>query len=204
MLLCSLLVNCTISRSKRWVLWQARSSRNVCCSRAMYRVQTMGHGQNGAVFRVTIDEESDLCGSDTSFALKCVYNYGNTNTRSLQQYKHEFRLLARLPPHPNMVRFFRQFHARPSRSMLEHLPSAAREAAQFRGGKTLRTKPLMSQWAVFEWLPLTLKQWRGALCEEIGEDLILPWRDVAKKVLDVGRALCHLEKHQVVQARTTH
>jgi len=159
----------------------------------------MGHGQNGAVFRVTINEESGL--GDTPFALKCVYNYGNTNTESLQQYKHEFRLLARLPPHPNIVRFFRQFHARPSPSMLEHLPEAAREAALYRFGTTPRAKPLMCQWGVFEWLPMTLKQWRIAVCEETGGEMTLVWRDVAKKVLDVGRALLHLEEHHVVSHR---
>ena len=154
----------------------------------------MGLGQNGVVFRVTINEESRL--GDASFALKCVYNYGNTNTLSLQQYKHEFRLLADLPPHPNIVRFFRQFHARPSRSMLEHLPSEARRAAQFRRG-TPRAKPLMSQWAVFEWLPKTLEQWHTeAVHEEIGEGMSLSWQRVVEKVLDVGRALFHLEENQ--------
>ncbi len=85
-------------------------------------------------------------------------------------------------------------------SILSHLPESVREATTTNPvtGRR-RRKPLKIQWAVFEWLAMTLSQWTRQQFAAGGDDIEgLPWRLVVHKILDVCRGLLHLHNHNVV------
>ena len=141
-----------------------------------------------------------------TFAFKCMFNMGLSRPSAavFDQFECEYRLLADfLPRHDHTMSFYGQYVAAVPDHVLSEMPEFVRNMATVNPvtGRRRRS-PLKTQWAVFEWLPVTLGGWarqRFQQLEAAGTVAdALPWRDVAVKALDVARGLRHLEEHSVV------
>ena len=159
----------------------------------------MAAGANGAVCRAKCTR-GGLEGR--TFALKLVFNLGNTNTAgaAFTQYEAEYNTLATLEPHRNVMRFYAQFNAPIPEDVLPGLPEFVREVATTNPatGRPWR-RPLKNQWVLFEWLPETVEAWTRGRWEAGGAEMTcLPWRDVARMGLEICHGLMHLDEHRIV------
>ncbi len=161
--------------------------------------QVVAMGQNGAVIRA-ICQRDILKG--LVFALKAIFNMGLSTAHSaaFDQYENEFRLLAVLPEHENVMAFYGQFTEPVPASILPHLPEFVRQTATINPATgRRRRRPLPNQWAVFEWLEQTLQANVRARFDAGGDGMMeLPWPVVAKLMRDVCRGLLHLHNNNVV------
>ena len=141
-----------------------------------------------------------------TFAFKCMFNMGLSRPSAavFDQFESEYRLLSDLlPRHDHTMSFYGQYVAAVPDHVLSEMPEFVRNVATVNPvtGRRRRS-PLKTQWAVFEWLPVTLGGWARQRFQQLEAAGIvadaLPWRDVAEKALDVARGLRHLEEHSVV------
>ena len=114
-------------------------------------------GMNGAVIRGTC--QFDILKGKT-FAIKAVFNLGLSTAHSaaFDQYANEYKFLAVLPGHPNVMEFYAQFVEPVPDHIIPQLPDFVREAATINPSTgRRRRRPIPNQWAVFEWLEQTLQ-----------------------------------------------
>ena len=90
------------------------------------------------------------------------FNYGLTTAAARNTFENEFNVLSRLPPHPNLTRFYAQFVDEIPDAILEHLPPFAREQAVYRThtGAVQRRK---AQFLITEYHPETFQRHRAML-----------------------------------------
>ena len=114
----------------------------------------------------------------------------------LVRFETEYAVLAEVPPHPNIMRFYTQFVAPVPPSMMPDLPPAVREFMTTDATGRQRTQPLPTQWAVFSWHARTLAEYLRAWRERHGH--ALDPREAGRLVIQLLDALIHLEDHHVV------
>ena len=158
-------------------------------------VQTRGRGSNGLVVEAKcIDPQFPF--PEKRYAIKMCLNYDKNYTSEVSNmFVNEFRLLARLDPHPNVIPYLGDMVAVPPDSFFNALTEVEQSMAVYtRRGRTRRRK---TQFVFFPCISMDLQQWR----RQQEHDGILPYsiflplfRQCVAGLLFLHRqSVCHLD-----------
>ena len=127
------------------------------------------------------------------YALKVCFNFGLDSDEARNAFINEFAELAKLPPHPNIVRFLCEFIDEINDNIRPHLPEFARESSIIRhqDGTQINRK---TQYFVMEHIDMNLSR---LLVSRFAPPSIVPHRMVATIISQVGSALQHLDHHRL-------
>jgi serine/threonine protein kinase len=157
-------------------------------------LQVLGTGQNGIVLLVRCNLPAHPF-AQRLYALKVCFNFEYTTNSASRAFENEFRELARLPAHPNIVHFVFAFFAPYSENVRAYLPDFARQESLVvrRGDSELRVRS--TQYFVLHTYSMSLSQY---LQSSFGQHDILPLPLVQKILHSVGSALQFLRQHAVM------
>jgi len=131
--------------------------------------------------------------SKKHYALKVYFNFDLNTNQARNAYIHEFIELAKLPSHPNIVRFLCEFVDEIHDNIRPHLPDAARQNSTIthRDGTQINRK---TQFFVLEFVEMSLSR---LLASRFAPPSIVPHRMVATIISQVGSGLRHLDHHRL-------
>ena len=155
-------------------------------------VKVLGNGQNGIVTeaRCTLTRHPKV---NKSYALKICFNFDQDTLAASNAFVNEFVELAKLPRHPNILRFYCDFVDEIRDEVRVHLPDFAKAQSRIvsRGGQSRNRK---TQFFVTEQLQTTLAKYLVDVHPPPG---YVPESVVAKIVTDVASALLHLDRFRI-------
>jgi len=130
---------------------------------------------------------------DKQYALKVCFNFELDTSQARNAYINEFIELAKLPSHPNIIRFLCEFVDEIHDNIMDHLPDAARESAIITQRDGTQTKR-KTQFFVLEHVEMSLAR---LLESRFAAPSIVPHRMVATIMSQVGSGLRHLDDHRL-------
>ena len=131
--------------------------------------------------------------SHKQYALKVCFNFDLDSDQVRNAFINEPTELARLPPHPNIVRFMCEFVDEIKDNIRPHLPEFAREYSIITHQDGTRTNR-KTQFFVMEHVEMSLSR---LLVSRFAPPSIVPHRMVATIISQVGSALQHLDHHRL-------
>ena len=154
--------------------------------------RVLGSGDNGMVAQVMCTTPS-FKWPTKQYALKVCFNFEHNSSQARRQFVDEFIELAKLPSHPNIVRFLCEFVDEIHDNIRPHLPEFARGAASY--GTPGRQTNRKTQFLVMELHEMSLK--RLLTSSRFAPPSIVPHRMVATIISQVGSGLRHLDAHRL-------
>ena len=154
--------------------------------------RVLGRGDFGMVAQVTCTTPGFMW-LDKQYSLKVCFNFEYNTNQARSAYVNEFIELAKLPSHPNIVRFLCEFVDEIHDNIRPHLPMFARESSIIThrdGTRTVRK----TQFFVLEFVEMSLDR---LLASWFAPPSIVPHRMVATIVSQVGSGLRHLDAHRL-------
>jgi len=152
----------------------------------------LGYGDQGMVALVTCTTLGFMW-LNKQYALKVCFNFDLNTDQARSAYINEFIELAKLPSHPNIVRFLCEFVDEIHDNIRSHLPDGARKRAIITQRDGTRTKR-KTQFFVLEHVEMSLDR---LLEERFPPPSIVPHRMVATIISQVGSGLRHLDRHRL-------
>ena len=126
------------------------------------------------------------------YALKVCFNFEHNSSQARRQFVDEFLELAKLPSHPNIIRFLCEFVDEIHDNIRRHLPEFARGSASY--GTPGRQTNRKTQFLVMELHEMSLDR---LLESRFAPPSIVPHRMVATIISQVGSGLRHLDRHRL-------
>jgi len=154
--------------------------------------RVLGKGDFGMVALVSCSTPGFLW-RDKQYALKVCFNFDLDTSQARNAYINEFIELAKLPSHPNIIRFLCEFVDEIHDNIIDHLPDAARESAIITQRDGTQTKR-KTQFFVLEHVEMSLAR---LLESRFAAPSIVPHRTVATIMSQVGSGLRHLDDHRL-------
>jgi len=154
--------------------------------------RVLGRGDFGMVAQVTCTTPGFMW-LDKQYSLKVCFNFEYNTNQARSAYVNEFIELAKLPSHPNIVRFLCEFVDEIHDNIRPHLPMFARESSIIThrdGTRTVRK----TQFFVLEFVEMSLDR---LLASWFAPPSIVPHRMVATIISQVGSGLRHLDRHRL-------
>lgn len=174
-------------------IMEERFMAQACKSATAFKVlQTLGSGQNGIVVESRCVLPRHPCPLK-SYALKICFNFDQDTLGASGAFVNEFIELAKLPRHPNIVRFYCDFFDEIRDDVRGLLPDFARGQSRIvtRGGQTRNRK---TQFFVVEHLDVSLAAF---LAEHYAPPAYVPQTFVARVIADMAAALMHLDRFRI-------
>jgi serine/threonine protein kinase len=155
-------------------------------------IKELGQGCNGIVLLVQ-STLPDHPFPGQQYALKVCYNYNYSTNTASRVFVNEFQLLARLPPHANVVHFVYDFFALYTGDILALLPEDIRDLAvvEQRG---MPAHVRSTQYFVLHSYSMSLEH---LLRRHLSPSELLPMALVRRVLTDVASALKFLQHHCV-------
>jgi len=172
---------------------EERFMAQACKSVSAFRVvQVIGSGQNGIVTeaRCVLPRHPK---PNKSYALKICFNFDQDTLGASGAFVNEFIELAKLPRHPNIVRFYCDFFDEIDDDIREFLPDYARTQSRIttRGGQSRNRK---TQFFVVELMPMSLARF---LADQYPSPGYVPQEVVVSVMVQVASALLHLSRFRI-------
>ena len=153
--------------------------------------RVLGSGDNGMVAQVMCTTPS-FKWPTKQYALKVCFNFEHNSSQARRQFVDEFIELAKLPSHPNIIRFLCEFVDEIHDNIRRHLPEFARGASSY--GTPGRQTNRKTQFLVMELHEMSLDR---LLESRFAPPSIVPHRMVATIISQVGSGLRHLDRHRL-------
>ena len=153
--------------------------------------RVLGQGDFGMVALVTCTTPG-FKWPTKQYALKVCFNFEYSSSQARRQFVDEFIELAKLPSHPNIIRFLCEFVDEIHDNIRRHLPEFARGASSY--GTPGRQTNRKTQFLVMELHEMSLDR---LLESRFAPPSIVPHRMVATIISQVGSGLRHLDRHRL-------
>jgi len=153
--------------------------------------RVLGAGSFGMVAQATCTT-AGFKWLDKQYALKVCFNFEHNSSQARRQFVDEFLELAKLPSHPNIIRFMCEFVDEIHDNIRRHLPEFARGSSSYgTPGRQINRK---TQFLVMELHEMSLDQ---LLASRFAPPSTVPHRMVATIISQVGSGLRHLDDHRL-------